>query len=80
VPFESVYVCGPTQANSAALRDDGVIGIYIENVDLETSSEGASVCQVGGTVGAPERVSLGARSRNSDREAIVSSITAHEQP
>lgn len=70
VPFEEAIT---------AVRDDGVIGVYIETIDIETGNEMASVCQVGGTLGSPEWASYGVQTRNTDRDAIVSSLTAHEQ-
>jgi len=70
VPFEEAIT---------AVRDDGVIGVYIETIDKETANEMASFCQIGGTIGSPEWVSYGVGSRISDRDFIVSTLTAHAQ-
>ncbi|KGJ79264.1 hypothetical protein GY21_05565 [Cryobacterium roopkundense] len=61
----------PFEEAITAVRDDGVIGIYIETIDNETAKEMASVCQIGGTVGSPEWASFGVDSRPSDRDFIV---------
>ncbi|WP_146071053.1 hypothetical protein [Cryobacterium sp. Y57] len=52
-----------------------MIGIYIETIDNETANEMSGVCQIGGTVGAPEWASYGVGSRTSDRDFFVSSRT-----
>jgi hypothetical protein len=69
----------PFEEAITAVRDDGVIGIYIETIDNETANEMASFCQIGGTIGAPEWASYGVGSRISDRDFIVTTLTAHEQ-
>jgi hypothetical protein len=69
----------PFEEAITAVRDDGVIGIYIETIDNETANEMASFCQIGGTIGAPEWASYGVGSRISDRDFIVRTLTAHEQ-
>ncbi|MDJ0350703.1 hypothetical protein [Cryobacterium sp. PH29-G1] len=69
----------PFEEAITAVRDDGVIGIYIETIDKETANEMASVCQIGGTIGAPEWASYGVDSRISDRDFIVADLTSHAQ-
>jgi len=69
----------PFEEAITAVRDDGVIGIYIETIDNETANEMASVCQIGGTIGSPEWASFGVDSRTSDRDFIVADLTSHEQ-
>ena len=69
----------PFEEAITAIRDDGVIGIYIETIDNETANEMASFCQIGGTVGSPEWASYGVGSRISDRDLIVTGLTSHAQ-
>jgi len=62
------------------VRDDGYIGIYIEatnpNAPAGADTDFALECKVGGTIGAPDWMSFGVQTRESDRDVILANLAA----